>query len=143
LYLTSSFVFEDAEDICAFAEEEKTGIFTAVTATQITTNLLAKYARKAAAGFAFHWWAAVYSTMAALLNSGITCFFEQCFWCNTLLFINYFPKWNIQTSYFDINQPETIEGLMPDTKILLQSHQPILLLILLIWNCLEILPKAI
>jgi O-succinylhomoserine sulfhydrylase len=51
--------------------EEKTG-FTAVTATQITTNLLAKYALwKAAAGFAFaSGMAAVYSTMAALLNSG-------------------------------------------------------------------------
>jgi hypothetical protein len=32
---------------------------------------------------------------------------------------------------FDINQPETIEGLItPDTKFYLQSHQPILLLIL-------------
>jgi O-succinylhomoserine sulfhydrylase len=42
LYLTSSFVFEDAEDmrLC----RGKTGIFTADTATQTTTNLLAKYA---------------------------------------------------------------------------------------------------
>jgi cystathionine beta-lyase/cystathionine gamma-synthase len=46
--------------------EEKTGIFTAVTATQITTNLLAKYGYGAAAGFAFaSGMAAVYSTMAA------------------------------------------------------------------------------
>jgi hypothetical protein len=59
--------------------EKKTGIFTADTATQITTNLLAKYARKAAAGFAFHWWAAVYSTLAALLNSGITLFLRAVF----------------------------------------------------------------
>jgi O-succinylhomoserine sulfhydrylase len=36
--------------------------------------------------------------------------------------------------FFDINQPETIEGLItPENS--LQSHQPILLLILLIWNC--------
>jgi O-succinylhomoserine sulfhydrylase len=35
------------------------------------------------------------------------------------LFVNYFPKWNIQTSYFDINEPETIESFItPDTKIL-------------------------
>jgi O-succinylhomoserine sulfhydrylase len=35
------------------------------------------------------------------------------------LFINYFPKWNIQTSYFDINKPETIESFItPNTKIL-------------------------
>jgi hypothetical protein len=28
------------------------------------------------------------------------------------LFINYYPKWNIQTSYFDINKPETIESFI-------------------------------
>jgi O-succinylhomoserine sulfhydrylase len=39
----SSFVFEDAEDMRASFAEEKTGIFTAIQ-TQITTNLLAKYA---------------------------------------------------------------------------------------------------
>ena len=31
----------------------------------------------------------------------------------------YFPKWNIETSYFDINKPEEIESLIkPSTKIL-------------------------
>jgi O-succinylhomoserine sulfhydrylase len=66
---------------CASFAEEKTGIFTAVTATQITTNLLAKYALwKAAAGFAFaSGMAAVYSTLAALLNSGITLFLRAVF----------------------------------------------------------------
>jgi O-succinylhomoserine sulfhydrylase len=35
------------------------------------------------------------------------------------LFVNYFPKWNIQTSYFDINEPETIESfIIRYTKIL-------------------------
>jgi O-succinylhomoserine sulfhydrylase len=61
--------------------------------------------------------AAVYSTMAALLNSGDHIVSSVVFLGDTSLFINYFPKWNIQTSYFDINKPETIESFK-NTKIL-------------------------
>ena len=39
LYLTSSFVFEDAEDMRASFAERKNEIFTADTAIQIPTNL--------------------------------------------------------------------------------------------------------
>jgi O-succinylhomoserine sulfhydrylase len=95
----------------------------------------------AAAGFAFaSGMAAVYSTMAAL-NLRSHCFFEQCFGATHSLFINYFP-WNIQTSYFDINQPETIEGLItPDTKFYLESPtNPAVDIIDL--ELLGILPKA-
>jgi O-succinylhomoserine sulfhydrylase len=67
----------------------------------------------ATAGFAFaSGMAAVYSTMAALLNSAITLSLRSVFWATHSLFINYFPKWNIQTSYFDINKPETIESFI-------------------------------
>jgi O-succinylhomoserine sulfhydrylase len=63
--------------------------------------------------------AAVYSTMAALLNSGDHIVSSSSVLGDTSLFINYFPKWNIQTSYFDINKPETIESFItPNTKIL-------------------------
>jgi O-succinylhomoserine sulfhydrylase len=55
--------------------------------------------------------AAVYSTMAALLKSGDHIVSSSSvFGATHSLFINYFPKWNIQTSYFDINKPETIES---------------------------------
>jgi O-acetylhomoserine/O-acetylserine sulfhydrylase-like pyridoxal-dependent enzyme len=53
------------------------------------------------------WNGCVYSTMAALLNSGDHIVSSVVFGRHSL-FINYFPKWNIQTSYFDINKPETI-----------------------------------
>jgi O-succinylhomoserine sulfhydrylase len=85
--------------------EEKTGIFTADT-TQ-TTNLLAKYAMEgAAAGFALHqvWQRCI--PLCALLNSGDHIVSSSGFGATHSLFINYFPKWNIQTSYFDINQPD-------------------------------------
>jgi O-succinylhomoserine sulfhydrylase len=87
LYLTSSFVFEDAEDMRASFAEEKTGIFTADTATQTTTNLLAKYALwRCCSWFCLaSGMAAVYSTLAALLILR-SLFLRAVFWCNTLFY---------------------------------------------------------
>jgi O-succinylhomoserine sulfhydrylase len=80
------------------------------------------------AGFAFA--LAVYSTMAALLNLAIIVSSSSVFWGNPSLFVNYFPKWNIETTYFDINNPDTIESIKPNTKILLPNHLPTQRLIL-------------
>ncbi|MBC5863709.1 trans-sulfuration enzyme family protein [Flavobacterium turcicum] len=123
LYLTSSFVFEDAEDMRAsFAEEKDRNIYSRYSNPNNNEFISKVCAMEgAAAGFAFSsGMAAVYSTMAALLSSGDHIVSSSSvFGATHSLFINYFPKWNIQTSYFDINQPETIEGLItPDTKIL-------------------------
>lgn len=123
LYLTSSFVFEDAEDMRAsFAEEKDRNIYSRYSNPNNNEFISKVCAMEgAAAGFAFSsGMAAVYSTLAALLNSGDHIVSSSSvFGATHSLFINYFPKWNIQTSYFDINQPETIEGLIrPDTKIL-------------------------
>lgn len=123
LYLTSSFVFEDAEDMRAsFAEEKDRNIYSRYSNPNNNEFINKVCAMEgAAAGFAFSsGMAAVYSTMAALLSSGDHIVSSSSvFGATHSLFINYFPKWNIQTSYFDINQPETIEGLItPDTKIL-------------------------
>ena len=64
--------------------------------------------------------AAIYATFAALLNSGDHIVSAGSVFGSThTLFTKYFPKWNITTSYFDVNQPETIESLIqPNTKIL-------------------------
>jgi O-succinylhomoserine sulfhydrylase len=64
--------------------------------------------------------AAVYSTFAALLNSGDHIVSAGSVFGSThTLFTKYFPKWNITTSYFDVNKPETIESfIQPNTKIL-------------------------
>lgn len=123
LYLTSSFVFEDAEDMRAsFAEEKDRNIYSRYSNPNNNEFISKVCAMEgAAAGFAFSsGMAAVYSTMAALLSSGDHIVSSSSvFGATHSLFINYFPKWNIQTSYFDINQPETIESLIrPDTKIL-------------------------
>jgi O-succinylhomoserine sulfhydrylase len=64
--------------------------------------------------------AAIYSTFAALLSSGDHIVSARSVFGSThTLFTKYFPKWNITTSYFDINNPAEIESLIkPSTKIL-------------------------
>jgi O-succinylhomoserine sulfhydrylase len=123
LYLTSSFVFEDAEDMRAsFAEEKDRNIYSRYSNPN-TNEFIEKICKMegAESGFAFaSGMAAVYSTLAALLNSGdhiVSA--SSVFGATHSLFVNYFPKWGIDTSYFDIDKPETIESFIkPNTKIL-------------------------
>lgn len=123
LYLTSSFVFEDAEDMRAsFTEEKERNIYSRFTNPN-TSEFVEKICKMegAEAGYAFATgMAAVYSTFAALLESGDHIVsVGSVFGSTHTLFTKYFPKWNITTSYFDINKPETIEDfIQPSTKIL-------------------------
>jgi O-succinylhomoserine sulfhydrylase len=151
LFLTSSFIFENAEDMRAsFAEEtlnNKTNSAENENGVlgnhgQITElfpkkdkNLYSRFSNPnttefiekiclmegAEDGYAFATgMAAVYSTFAALLNSGDHIVSASSVFGSThTLFTKYFPKWDITTSYFDINKPETIESfIQPNTKVL-------------------------
>lgn len=123
LFLTSSFVFEDAEDMRAsFAEEKERNIYSRFSNPN-TGEFVQKICQMEGAedGFAFATgMAAVYSTFAALLNSGDHIVSAGSVFGSThTLFTKYFPKWNITTSYFDVNKPQTIESfIQPNTKIL-------------------------
>jgi O-succinylhomoserine sulfhydrylase len=123
LYLTSSFVFEDAEDMRAsFSEEKDRNIYSRFSNPN-TSELVEKICKMegAESGYAFATgMAAVFSTFAALLNSGDHIVSARSVFGSThTLFTKYFPKWNISTTYFDINKPETIEDFItPKTKIL-------------------------
>lgn len=123
LYLTSSYVFEDSEDMRAsFAEEKERNIYSRFTNPN-TSEFVEKIVKmeSAEAGYAFATgMAAVFSTLAALLNSGDHIVAARSVFGSTHgLFTKYFPKWNISHSYFDVNEPETIESLIkPETKIL-------------------------
>ena len=113
LYLTSSFVFEDAEDMRAsFAEEKDRNIYSRFSNPN-TSEFVDKICKMEGAedGYAFATgMAAVYSTFAALLSSGDHIVSAGSVFGSThTLFTKYFPKWNITTSYFDVNHPETIE----------------------------------
>lgn len=123
IYMTSSFVFEDAEDMRAsFAEEKDRNIYSRYSNPN-SSEFIDKVCKMEGAenGFAFaSGMAAVYSTLAALLNAGdhvVSC--KSIFGSTHTLFTQFFPKWNITTSYFDATDLSSIEGLIqPNTKIL-------------------------
>lgn len=123
LYLSSSFVFEDAEDMRASFTEEKVRNIYSRFSNPNTTEFVDKVCAMegAEAGYAFATgMAAIYSTFAGLLESGDHIVSAGSVFGSThALFMTYFPKWKIETSYFDINKPETIESFIkPNTKIL-------------------------
>lgn len=123
LYLTSSFVFDDAEDMRAsFAEEKEKNLYSRFSNPN-TTEFVNKIVTMegAEAGYAFATgMAAVFSTFGALLNAGdhiVSC--RSVFGSTHSLFTKYLPKWNIKTSYFKITEVDKIESLIqPNTKIL-------------------------
>ncbi len=123
LYITSSFVFEDAEDMRAsFTEEKERNIYSRFSNPN-TSEFVEKVVQMEGAedGYAFATgMAAIFSTFAALLESGDHIVSVRSVFGSThTLFTKYFPKWNISTSYFDINKPEEIESFIkPSTKIL-------------------------
>lgn len=123
LYLTSSFVFDDAEDMRAsFAEEKEKNLYSRFSnpnTTEFVDKIVAM--EGAEAGYAFATgMAAVFSTFGALLNAGDHIVSSRSVFGSThSLFTKYFPKWNIETSYFKVDEPENIESLIqPNTKIL-------------------------
>lgn len=123
LYLTSSFVFDDAEDMRAsFTEEKERNIYSRFTNPN-TSEFVEKLCKmeKAESGHAFATgMSAVFSTFAALLDAGDHIVSSRSVFGSThSLFTNYFPKWNISTSYFKIDEVAKIESLIqPNTKIL-------------------------
>ncbi|MRX65821.1 trans-sulfuration enzyme family protein [Maribacter luteus] len=123
LYLTSSFVFEDAEDMRAsFAEEKERNIYSRYSNPN-SSEFIEKVCKMEGAedGFAFaSGMAAVFSTLAALLNSGDHIISARSVFGSThSLFTNFFPKWNISHSFFKIDELHTIEEMVtPRTKIL-------------------------
>ncbi|MGJ8732097.1 MAG: trans-sulfuration enzyme family protein [Cellulophaga sp.] len=123
LYLTSSYVFEDAEDMRAsFAEEKDRNIYSRYSNPN-TSEFIEKICKMEGAetGFAFaSGMAAVFSTFAALVESGDHIISSKSIFGSThSLFVNFFPKWDVTTSYFDAHNLESIEALItPKTKIL-------------------------
>ncbi|WP_298366089.1 aminotransferase class I/II-fold pyridoxal phosphate-dependent enzyme [uncultured Lutibacter sp.] len=123
MYVTSSFVFDDAEDMRASFTEEKIKNIYSRYSNPNTSEFVEKVMKMEGAedGYAFaSGMAAIYSTFAALLSSGDHIVSARSIFGSThTLFTKYFPKWNITTSYFDINNPAEIEALItPATKIL-------------------------
>ncbi|MGB0778096.1 MAG: trans-sulfuration enzyme family protein [Flavobacteriaceae bacterium] len=123
LYLSSGFVFDDAEEMRgAFADEIDRDIYSRYSNPN-TSEFIEKVClmEGAEAGFAFATgMAAIYSSLAALLNSGDHMISSRSVFGSTHgLFTKFFPKWNITCDYFDVHHPEGIEELiLPETKII-------------------------
>ena len=123
IYMTSSFVFEDSEDMRAsFAEEKDRNIYSRYSNPN-TSEFIHKVASMEGVedGVAFaSGMSAIYTTFAALLASGdhiLSC--RAVFGSTHTLYTQFFPKWNIEHSYFDPGDFEALEkSLKPNTKIL-------------------------
>ncbi|KGL61776.1 trans-sulfuration enzyme family protein [Polaribacter sp. Hel1_85] len=123
LYLTSSFVFDDAEDMrSSFAEEKERNLYSRFTNPN-TTEFVDKIVdmEGAESGYAFATgMAAIFSSFAALLSAGdhiVSC--RSVFGSTHGMFTNYLPKWNIETSYFKVDEVDLVESLIKEnTKVL-------------------------
>ena len=128
LYLTSSFVFEDAEDMRAsFAEEKERNIYSRFTNPN-TSEFVAKICKMESAedGYAFATgMSAVFYTFAALLKSGDHIVSARSVFGSThTLLTKFLPKWNITTSYFNVNEVDRIESLIQANTKILYAESP-------------------
>ncbi|MEI7486905.1 MAG: aminotransferase class I/II-fold pyridoxal phosphate-dependent enzyme, partial [Chryseobacterium sp.] len=106
----------------SFAEEKPKNLYSRFSNPNVTefTDKIVKM-EGAEAGYAFATgMAAIYSTFATLLNAGdhiVSC--QSVFGSTHTLFTKYFPKWNIETTYFKAEDAENVEKyIQPNTKIL-------------------------
>ncbi|MBI3511109.1 MAG: O-succinylhomoserine sulfhydrylase [Bacteroidetes bacterium] len=123
LYLTSSFVFDNAEQMrAAFADENDANIYSRFSnpnVDEFTDKLCAL--EETEAGFATaSGMSAVFASFLTFLKSGdhlLAC--SSIFGSTHTIITKYLPKWGISYSYFDVNKPETWEAMIrPETKMI-------------------------
>lgn len=123
LYLTSSFIFDNAEQGRAvFAEEEEGNVYSRYSNPN-TSEFIQKVCdmEGAEAGIAFSsGMAAVFASFAAFLRSGDHIVASRSIFGSThQLFTKMLPKWGITTTYVDALKPETWEAaILPATKMI-------------------------
>lgn len=128
IYLTSSFVFEDAEDMRAsFAEEKDRNIYSRYSNPN-SSEFIEKVCQMEGAedGFAFaSGMAAVFSTFAALLDSGDHVLSARSIFGSThSLFTSFLPKWNIAHTYFKVEELDVIEDLIQSNTKIIYAETP-------------------
>jgi O-succinylhomoserine sulfhydrylase len=123
VYLTSSFVFDTAEEMrAAFNEESDDYIYSRYSNPNVNEFVNKVCLMEGAeAGIATaSGMAAIYTSFMALLKSGdhiVSC--SSVFGATHALFTKYFPKLNISHSYFNIKDPNSIEKLKkPETRFI-------------------------
>lgn len=123
LYLTSSFIFDDAEQSRAVFANEEEGIIYSRYSNPNTSEFIEKVCimEGAEAGVAFaSGMAAVFASFAAFLKSGdhvVSC--RAIFGSTHQLLTNFFPRWGITHTYVDAAKPEDWEkAIQPNTKMI-------------------------
>ena len=116
LFLTSSFVFDTAEDMRAAFNDESDDFIYSRYVNPNTNEFINKVCllEGAEAGLATaSGMAAIFTSFMALLKSGdhvVSC--SSVFGATHAIFTKYFPKWNISYSYFNTNNVNEIEKLI-------------------------------
>lgn len=128
LYLTSSYAFDDAEEMRALFAEEKEGNIYSRYSNPNVTELLDKMSalEGAEAGWATaSGMAAVFTTFGALLSAGdhvVSC--RSVFGSTHKLLTEILPKWNITATYVDFDQYEKYEEVIQENTKLLYIETP-------------------
>jgi O-succinylhomoserine sulfhydrylase len=128
LHLTSSFVFEDAEDMRAsFAEEKERNIYSRFSNPN-TSEFVQKVSQMEGAeeGVSFATgMGAVFATFAAFLNAGDHIVSARALFGSThTLFTKYLPKWEISTSYFPVDDLSLVEDLIQSNTKCIYVESP-------------------
>lgn len=124
LFLTSSFVYESAEDMAAAFTDDSLDVniysrFSNPTVDEFIDKVCALEGAEdgVATGTGM---AAVFATFMTFLGQGDHILSASAVFGSThTILTKYLPKWGITSTYFDMNRPETIEALiLPNTKML-------------------------
>lgn len=124
LFLTSSFVYDCAEDMAAAFSDDSLDVniysrFSNPTVDEFIGKIAALEGAEdgIATGTGM---AAVFSTFMTFLSKGDHIVSASSVFGSThTILTKYLPKWGFESSYFDMNKPETIEALIkPNTRLL-------------------------
>lgn len=148
LYLTSSFIFDDAEQGRAIFADEMEGNIYSRYANPNTTEFIDKVCdlEGAEAGLAFaSGMAAVFASFAGLLKSGDhVVAYRAIFGSTHQLLTTLLPRWGITSTYVDAENPADLEAaITPATKMIFLEtpSNPGLELVDLEWLCKTIKQK--
>jgi O-succinylhomoserine sulfhydrylase len=128
LYLTSSYVFEDAEDMRSQFAEEKPGEIYSRYANPNVEELLNKVAFLEGGDAAWataSGMAAVFTTFATFLSAGDEIVSSRSVFGSThRLLVDVFPKWNIKNTYVDFNDYSAYETAITSKTKLVYIETP-------------------
>lgn len=129
LFLTSSFVYDTAEDMAAAFEDDTLDVniysrFSNPSVDEFVKKVClmegAEDGIATATGMA-----AVFSSFMTFVSAGDHIVSASAVFGSThAILTKYLPKWGIEFSYFDMNKPETIEGLIKKNTKLLYVETP-------------------